>query len=84
MYRNVRLERLLRQSQQLDMQSIQGAISVHFSHPHSICAHVDEEEAETTQLETRTAVLISLTNRTMFITDGPPCRTKFVRSALAA
>jgi isopenicillin-N N-acyltransferase like protein len=84
MYRNVRLERLLRQSQQLDMQSIQGAISDHFSHPHSICAHVDEEEAETTQLETRTSVLISLTNRTMFITDGPPCTTKYERYTLAA
>src|SRR5262249_53254502 len=36
-YRNVRLERLLRQSQQLDASTIRTLISDHFSHPHSIC-----------------------------------------------
>ena len=84
MYRNKRLERLFRQAQQLDEQSIKGCLADHFSHPHSICAHVDAEEPETMQLETRNAVLIELTARRMSVTDGAPCENEFQQVALAA
>lgn len=84
MYRNVRLERMLRQSQQLDSQGIQGLMSDHFSHPHSICAHVDDEEPEPMRLETRASILISLSTRTISVTDGPPCGSPYERHALAA
>lgn len=84
MYRNVRLERLFRQSQEVDDDSILTAMSDHFSHPHSICAHVDEEEPETMQLETRNSVLISLQQRKMAVTDGQPCQNRYQEVGLAA
>jgi isopenicillin-N N-acyltransferase-like protein len=83
-YRNVRLERLLRQSQQIDMAGIKTLISDHFSYPHSICAHLDQDEPETVQLETRNSVLISLKDRVLFVSDGPPCSNGYERFPLAA
>lgn len=77
MYRNKRLERLLRQSQQIDADRVKGCLSDHFSHPHSICAHVDEAEPETMQLETRNAVVIALKARKMWVTEGQPCENEF-------
>lgn len=84
MYRNVRLERLFNQSQQLDEAAVHTALSDHFGHPHSICAHVDEEEPETMQLETRNAILISLKQRKLSVTDGQPCQNAFQEVSLAA
>jgi isopenicillin-N N-acyltransferase like protein len=72
-YRNTRLERMMLQSQKLEAKTMKTLISDHFAHPHSICAHVDPDEPETMQLETRNAILINLNTRTMMITDGPPC-----------
>jgi isopenicillin-N N-acyltransferase-like protein len=84
MYRNVRMARLLRQHQPLDIDSVKALISDHFSYPHSICAHTDNNEPESIQLETRTSILISLNTRTMYVTDGPPCTNDYERFALAS
>jgi len=84
MYRNVRMARLLRQHQPLDIDGVKALISDHFSYPHSICAHTDNNEPESIQLETRTSILISLNTRTMYVTDGPPCTNDYERFALAA
>ena len=83
MYRNVRMARLLRQHQPLDIDGVKALISDHFSYPHSICAHTDNNEPESIQLETRTSILISLNTRTMYVTDGPPCTNDYQRFALA-
>ena len=83
MYRNVRMARLLRQHQPLDIDGVKALISDHFSYPHSICAHIDNNEPESLRLETRTSILISLNSRTMYVTDGPPCTNDYQRFALA-
>ena len=84
MYRHVRLERLLRQSQELDVPAIGEAMADHFAHPHSICAHYDEDEPENLRLETNHSVVISLKQRTLHITDTQPCRSSFEAYPLAA
>jgi isopenicillin-N N-acyltransferase-like protein len=84
MYRNVRMARLLRQHQPLDIDGVKALISDHFSYPHSICAHIDNNEPESLRLETRTSILISLNSRTMYVTDGPPCTNDYERFALAS
>ncbi len=84
MYRHVRLERLLRQSQELDVPAIGDAMADHFAHPHSICAHYDEDEPENLRLETNHSVVISLKQRTLHITDTQPCRSSFEAYPLAA
>ncbi len=77
MYRNKRLERLISQGQEMDVPSIHRCMSDHFSHPHSICAHVDENEEETMQLETRNSIIIELRERKMWVTDGQPCENDY-------
>lgn len=84
MYRNVRLDRVLRQRQELDEDSVLNAMADHFSHPHSICAHVDEDEPETMQLETRNSLLIALKARRLMVTEGQPCRNRYQEIPLAA
>jgi isopenicillin-N N-acyltransferase-like protein len=84
MYRNVRLERLLRQSQELDSTTIQLAMADHFSHPHSICAHYDDNEAETLRLQSNHSIMISLNQRTLYITDSSPCKSDYEVYPLAA
>ena len=84
MYRNVRLERLLRQSQELDSTTIKSAMADHFSHPHSICAHYDDNEAETLRLQSNHSIMISLNQRTLYITDSSPCESDYEVYPLAA
>ncbi len=82
MYRNVRLARLLGRSQPLDVDKIKEQMSDHFAFPHSICAHVDNDEPENIRLETRSSILISLNARTMYVTDGVPCKSEYKKFAL--
>ena len=82
MYRNVRLARLMRQCQPLDVDKIKEQMSDHFAFPHSICAHVDHNEPENIQLETRSSILISLNARTMYVTDGVPCKNEYQKFSL--
>jgi isopenicillin-N N-acyltransferase-like protein len=84
MYRHVRLERLLRQSQELDSDTIKSAMADHFGYPHSICAHYDEDEAETLRLQTNHSIMISLKQRTLHITDTQPCESDYEEYPLAA
>jgi isopenicillin-N N-acyltransferase-like protein len=84
MYRNKRLEKLIRKGQQMDVQSIHDCMSDHFSHPHSICAHVDENEAETMHLETRNSIVIALKERKLWVTDGMPCENEYQEVSLAS
>jgi isopenicillin-N N-acyltransferase-like protein len=82
MYRNVRLARLLKQCQPLDVDKIKRQMSDHFAFPHSICAHADDDEPEIIRLETRSSVLISLNTRTMYVTDGVPCESEYEKFSL--
>ena len=84
MYRHVRLERLLRQSQELDSETIKSAMADHFAYPHSICAHYDEDEAETLRLQSNHSIMISLKQRTLHITDTHPCESEYEEYPLAA
>ena len=84
MYRHKRLEKLIRQGQEMDVQSIHDCMSDHFSHPHSICAHVDENEDETLQLETRNSIVIALRARKMWVTEGAPCENDYQEVSLAS
>jgi isopenicillin-N N-acyltransferase-like protein len=83
LYRNVRMARLLRQHQPLDIDRIKALSADHFSYPHSICAHVDNNEPENLRFETRNAILISLNSRTLYVSDGPPCASNYESFPLA-
>jgi isopenicillin-N N-acyltransferase like protein len=78
LYRANRLERLLRQSSgKIGIDSIQTALSDHFSAPASICRHADTTLPEPKRVISVTAAAIDLNARTLYVTDGPPCQSAF-------
>jgi isopenicillin-N N-acyltransferase-like protein len=78
LYRANRLERLLRQSGgKIGIDTIQTALSDHFSAPASICRHADTTLPEPKRVISVTAAAIDLNARTLYVTDGPPCQSAF-------
>src|SRR5579863_6561510 len=78
LYRANRLERLLRQSSgKIGIDTIQTALSDHFSAPASICRHADTTLPEPKRVISVTAAAIDLNARTLYVTDGPPCQSGF-------
>jgi isopenicillin-N N-acyltransferase like protein len=78
LYRANRLERLLHRSGgQVDLDTIHSALSDHFSCPASICRHPDMTLPEPKRVISVTAATVDLTARTLYVTDGPPCQSRF-------
>lgn len=85
LYRNTRLDRLLRKDiGRLDIGHFAAALSDHFAHPNAICRHPDDRLPEAKQTMTNAAFVIDLDARIMHIADGPPCSHEFVAHALDA
>ena len=85
LYRAPRLARLLRRHDTaIDMQIVQNALTDHFSHPRSICAHPDPSLPEDEQSMTVTSVVLALSEQTLYATDGPPCESPYQAYHLAA
>ena len=49
----------------------------HFSHPNSICRHVDQREQEPRHLATLSSVVMDLTARAFYFTEGTPCQNEY-------
>jgi isopenicillin-N N-acyltransferase-like protein len=74
LYRARRLRKLMRQANRpIDIDLMQTLFTDHFSRPHSICCHPDTAEPETNQMTTVASIILDLSNRTLYVTDGPPC-----------
>ena len=85
LYRAPRLARLLRRHDTaIDMEIVQNALTDHFSHPRSICAHPDPSLPEAEQSMTVTSVVLALSEQTLYATDGPPCENPYQAYHLAA
>jgi isopenicillin-N N-acyltransferase like protein len=85
LYRNTRLDRLLRQHiGRLDMPHFSAALADHFGHPNAICRHPDDRNPVAKQTMTNAAFVIDLDTRVMHIADGPPCTHRFIAHALDA
>ena len=85
LYRGNRLERLLRKKLgELDVSSIREALSDHFSYPNSICSHADPSVPEPKRSITVASIILCLTQRILFVTNGQPCENEYQRVPLAA
>lgn len=72
--RGNRLRRLLLEhSDDISVADMQTVLRDHFSHPKSICRHNTDDDP----LETKSSLVIDLTDRTMLATDGPPCSNEY-------
>ena len=85
LYRARRLRKLMRHANRpVDVALMQNLFTDHFSRPHSICAHPNTAEPETNQMTTVASVILDLTNRTLYATDGPPCASPYQEFPLGA
>ena len=69
---------------ELDVSTIGSAMVDHVSHPHSTCAHYDEDEPETLRLQTNLWTMIPPKQRTLHVTDTHPCESEYEEYPLAA
>ncbi len=78
LYRANRLERLIRRTGcEIGIDTIHTVLSDHFSAPASICRHPDLTLPEPKRVVSVTAAAMDLNARTLYVTDGPPCRSNF-------
>lgn len=63
----------------IDVGSFQKVFKDHFSYPNSICRHVDTRDEEPRQLATLSSVIMDLTARTYYMTEGPPCQNEYCK-----
>jgi isopenicillin-N N-acyltransferase-like protein len=80
LYRARRLDRLMRQANRpVDIALAQELFTDHFGRPHSICSHreEDESEPEISRSTTVSSVILDLTSRTLYATNGPPCTNEY-------
>jgi isopenicillin-N N-acyltransferase-like protein len=85
LYRAHRLERLLRRSAGgIGLDTIQTALSDHFSAPASICRHPDMSLPEAKRAISVAAIALDLNTRTLHVTDGQACQSDFQAVPLEA
>ncbi len=83
LYRGPRLDRLLRRHLgSLEIEHMQAALSDHLSLPLSICRHEDMTLPEAKRVISVTSVIIDLTERVLYATDGQPCSNDYQAFAL--
>lgn len=63
----------------VDVDSLQRVFKDHFSYPNSICRHVDARDEEPKQVATLSSVIMDLEERTLYITEGSPCRNEYYK-----
>jgi len=61
----------------IDISSFQQVFKDHFSHPNSICRHVDIRKTKPEQVATLASVIIDMTEQTFYVTKGAPCQNEY-------
>ena len=61
----------------LEYNTIMDVLKDHFGYPNSICRHRDERLHPNEHWETLTSMIINLTERKMFYTNGTPCSNEY-------
>ena len=76
-FRQKRMEELLFMKKPLDVAVIQNILKDHENEPQSLCRHRDETLPESQHTITKTAMIMDLTEKKMWVTDGQPCKAEF-------
>ena len=61
----------------IDIGDFKRVFKDHFSYPNSICRHVDTRDEGPKQLTTLSSVIMDLEERTLYMTEGPPCQNEY-------
>lgn len=81
-WRQARLQALLAKRPQ-SLASVQMALRDHDRYPYSVCFHIDPTDPPDERYETVTSIIMDVTARTLYATDGPPCGRSYVRYQLS-
>lgn len=77
--RTHRLRRLIsKEKDGVSYETIKTALHDHFDFPKAICAHPDPAVPEILQSSTLSSVILNLNDRTMYATDGWPCKRPYL------
>ena len=71
------MEALLNEQKPLDILGIQNILQDHENNPQSICRHRDDKLPESQHTITKTAMIMDLEKKKMWVTDGQPCKVEF-------
>jgi isopenicillin-N N-acyltransferase-like protein len=72
-----RMSALLEQQRQLAIGDLQAALRDHHGQPCSICRHADPGRGPAEQYVTVVSAIMDLAERTLYISDGPPCSNNY-------
>ena len=61
----------------LDILKLQNILMDHKNKPQSMCRHRDKKLPLSQHTITKTAMIIDLDDKKMWVTDGQPCKVKF-------
>ena len=81
-FRHKRMEELLNEQKPINVEAMQEILKDHEHQPQSLCRHRDDTLPESQHTITKTAMIMDLEERKMWVTDGQPCKAKFEEFAL--
>jgi isopenicillin-N N-acyltransferase-like protein len=61
----------------IDVEKFKEILRDHFNWPNSICRHEDPRFHQDLQLKTLTSMIMDLNEKTIYISNGPPCENKY-------
>ncbi len=76
-FRQKQMKVLLNEQKPLNISTIQNILKDHESYPQSICRHRDDTLPKSQHTITKTALIMDLEEKKMWVTDGQPCVAKF-------
>ena len=81
-FRLKRMEKLLNERKPLNVEKIQKILKDHEHQPQSLCRHRDDSLPDSQHTITKTAMIMDLEERKMWVTDGQPCKAEFEEFSL--
>ena len=82
-FRQKRMETLLKEQSPLDITKIQNILKDHDNQPQSLCRHRDDSLPLSQHTITKTAMIMNLEEKKMWVTDGQPCKAEFEEFAIS-
>ena len=81
-FRHSRMEKLLNEQKPLNVDIVQEILKDHDHQPQSLCRHRDDSLPASQYTITKTAMIMDLEERKMWVTNGQPCKAEFEEFAL--
>ena len=81
-FRHSRMEELLNEQIPLNVDIVQEILKDHDHQPQSLCRHRDDSLPESQHTITKTAMIMDLEERKMWVTNGQPCTAEFEEYSL--